>query len=129
VAPGWQQYDGQTVMPVAGAVAFSLDYMGQAIDDDGIDFLTGPTAADVIDTITMIDGYTIQKAVLEAYLDPVDTFSFPDVKAAANAVNTVFSELDVTLKPLNGGPFDTVYDVAVTSLAVPKTIDLEAPAA
>ena len=72
----------------------------------------------VVDSIEIIDGLADQRALLHAFL--------PDVQAAIDALNQAFTQIQVSLVPLNGGPFETVYALAVGDLMVPRMIDLEA---
>lgn len=123
----WQEYEGATVMPFAGVLTYSKSFLSQAVNDDGVNFFD-LDADDIIDEITVINGETVQRSILEAYITS-DVWGFPDMRAAANAVNEVFTEIDVNLKQLNAGPFSTTYVVTVSRLMVPKTIDLEAEAA
>ena len=47
--------------------------------------------------------------------------------AASAALARTPSQIDLTLRPLKGGPFKTDYRLTVQPVAVSKTIDLEAP--
>jgi hypothetical protein len=117
VDDGYQAYSGRTVMPVPGEVTLSEDYMLVPPNDDGVDFLTMDPAT-LVEQITIINPLPTQRAVLNAFM--------PDISAAVNALNQVFSEVDGDLKVLKGGPFITDYPLEVSALMVPKTIDLEA---
>jgi hypothetical protein len=116
VDEGWQLYAGKTVMPIAGEVTYE-DYGGVAPDDDGIDFFA-LTPANVVTSMIVINGETVQR-------DALDDFK-PDMAAAITALNAVYTEVDMDLRPLTGGPFATEYAITVSDLMVPKTIDLEA---
>lgn len=61
---------------------------------------------------------SVQASVLSA--------RFPSVQAAIDALNVVFTEVELALKPVTGGPFETPIEITVSDLMVPKTIDLEA---
>lgn len=119
VEDDYQTFTGRLVMPIAGAVTYA-DYSATQPDDDGIDFfaLDADTA---IDSLSIINGVDTQKAVLDAFLY--------DAAAAVEAINKVYTEFDIDLVPLTGGPFETDYAITVSDLMVPKTIDLEAAAA
>lgn len=41
-------------------------------------------------------------------------------------LKTIFTEIELSLKPVTGGPFETAIDMVASDLMVPKTIDLEA---
>lgn len=116
VDTGYQLYDGQTFMPVAGEVSY--EEFGQILpNDDGVDFFVMDPAT-LVQQITIVNPLPTQQAVLSAFK--------PDISAAINALNQVFTEVDGDFKPLKGGPFITNYPITVSALAVPKTIDLEA---
>lgn len=51
-----------------------------------------------------------------------------DAQLAIDALNAVYTEVELTLKPIDGGPFVTDIPIEVSQLMVPKTIDLEADA-
>jgi hypothetical protein len=116
VDEGWQLYAGKTVMPIAGEVTYE-DYGGVVPDDDGIDFFA-LTPANVLTSMIVINGETVQRDALEDFK--------PDMAAAITALNAVYTEVDMDLRPLTGGPFATEYEITVSDLMVPKTIDLEA---
>jgi hypothetical protein len=93
---------------------------GTPIDDDGID-LTNLNAANSVQNIVVVDGEAAQTEVINAE-------RFEDVAQAITALNDRFTEVGLCLTPLNGGPFRTEFDITVSDLMVPKTIDLEAEA-
>lgn len=117
VEDGYQAYAGRTVMPVAGEVTLSEDYLLVPPNDDGVDFFAMDPAT-LVEQITIINPIGAQRTVLNAFQ--------PDIAAAINALNQVFTEVDGDLKVLKGGPFVTDYSLTVSALMVPKTIDLEA---
>lgn len=113
---GYQLYAGATLMPVAGEVTY--EEFGQIPpNDDGIDFFAMDPAT-LVEDITIINPLPTQQAVLSAFQ--------PDLAAAIDALNQVFTEVDGEFKLLKGGPFITDYPITVSALMVPKTLDLEA---
>lgn len=123
---GYQFYNGQTIMPIAGEITYE-DFSDQLPNDDGINFFD-LKPVDVIEELVVINGVTIQRAVLRLYEGDFGFAGYFDTRAAAEAVNKVFTEVDLTMKKLDTGPFETVYNLTVSELSVPKTIDLEAAA-
>lgn len=97
------------------------NFDGTAIDDDSID-LTNMTAANSIESVVVSNGEAAQKAVFNAE-------TYEDVSAVITALNDAFTEVGLCLTPLNGGPFRTEFNLTVSDLMIPKTIDLEAEAA
>lgn len=113
---GWQVHLNQFVMPIAGQVRY-LNYSGTVPVDDGVNFFA-MTPANVIDSLVVSNGETAQRAVLDDI--------HADLVEATQALNEVFTEVDLTMVPLDGGPFETTYNVTVSQLMVPRLINLEA---
>lgn len=113
---GWQRYEGASSAVVSSEVTV-FDYSNVPPNDDGLDF-DHLTEAQVLDAISVINGETDQRALINAFHS-----SFSEVAAA---LDEAYTEVDLSLKPISKGPFETVYDVTVSDLALPKTIDLEA---
>lgn len=118
VEDGYQTRTGQFIMPIAGEVNYN-DFSDQAIDDDGVDFFN-MLPANMVRQIQVIDGKTVQRAVLQAF--------HADFNEAVKALNEIFTQILVELQPLNTGPFETAFAITVSDLMIPKTIDLEAGA-
>lgn len=116
VDTGYQLYDGQTYMPVAGEVTYE-EFGSIQPNDDGIDFFVMDPAT-LVEQITIVNPLPTQQTVLGAFRS--------DINGALNALNQVYTEVDGDLKVLKGGPFITDYPITVSALMVPKTIDLEA---
>ncbi|KEC73140.1 hypothetical protein RLPCCGM1_c1256 [Rhizobium leguminosarum bv. phaseoli CCGM1] len=93
------------------------DYSNIPPNDDGLDF-DHLTQAQVLDSIMVFNGETEQRALINAFHS-----SYSEVAAA---LDEAYTEVDLKLKPISKGPFETVYDITVSDLALPKTIDLEA---
>ncbi|PWI54111.1 hypothetical protein B5K03_11760 [Rhizobium phaseoli] len=116
VETGWQRYEGASSSVVSGEVTVS-DYSNIPPNDDGLDF-DHLTQAQVLDSIMVFNGETEQRALINAFHS-----SYSEVAAA---LDEAYTEVDLKLKPISKGPFETVYDITVSDLALPKTIDLEA---
>lgn len=116
VEDGYLVRYGASLSTAAGDVAWTPPD-GQAVPDDGVDFFN-MTPGNVTVSISIIGGKAEQAALLDAFL--------PDAQAAIDALNQDFTQISVTLRPLNGGPFQTDYALTVGSLMVPRMIDLEA---
>lgn len=115
VNDNYQQRDGQTVMPIAGAVTYQplLD----APSDDGVDFFN-MTPANVIESFVVTNGVAVQAAALGG--------SFSDIAQAVEVLNAVYTRVALILTPVAGGPFEYTYNMTVSDLMVPKSVDLEA---
>ena len=112
---GYQLMEGQTWVPIDGV--YYEDFFVPP-NDDGIDFFD-MVAEELIKNIEVINGETIQRNALDG--------QFADVAQAVAALNAVPTEVDLTMKPVEGGPFTTNYTVVVSGLKIPKTIELAAP--
>lgn len=116
VETGYQTYSGRIIAPFADELAYT-DFTSTPPNDDGVDFFN-LRPDDIIIDINVINGVSVQGAVIAQ--------PWPDFAAALEALNQVYTEVEINLVPLNTGPFHTDYTVTVSDLMVPKTIDLEA---
>lgn len=120
VEDGYQVRAGQTVMPIAGEVTFE-DFSAVQPVDDGVDFFDLQPFA-MVESMVVYNPVPTQQSVVNAFR--------PDINAAVDALNQVYTRIDGDLKKLTLGrddpPFLTNYPVTVSQLMVPKTIDLEA---
>ena len=121
VEDGYQVRDGQTIMPIAGEVTFE-DFSSVQPVDDGVDFFN-MQPFDMVESLIVYNPVPTQQAVVSAFQ--------PDINAAVDALNQVYTRFDGDLKKLTLGrddpPFLTNYPVTVSQLMVPRTIDLESP--
>lgn len=117
VEDGYQALTGGTVGVLDNAIAYS-NFDGTTIDDDGVD-LANLTPANSVLNATVINGEAAQTALL-------NDGPYEDISAAITALNDTFTEVALTLQPLNGGPFRTEFDITVSDLMIPRTIDLTA---
>ena len=83
---------------------------------DGIDFFA-MSADDVIADLTLYNDVTEHRAIV--------TMIWPDINDVVAALARAPTQIDMTLVPLAGGPFQTDYSLNVAPLVVSKTIDLE----
>ncbi len=140
----YQQHTGQLVMPFAGEVLYT-PIEGQPPNDDGINFFN-MDVNDVVKSLTISNTAAEQEAQFPFH-GPAST-QFPlgtwsqyylvnvagtvgfrpdyDPVNAISALNEAKTVVNLTLKPLAGGPFATDYVLDVSDLAVPNLIDLEA---
>lgn len=119
VGAGYQVVQGATLSTAAGDVTFAPPD-GQDTPDDGVDFFAMAPGTVLASSIQIIDGKKEQAELLDAFL--------PDAQAAIDALGQAFTEISVSLRPLNGGPYQTDYIIAVSDLMVPRMVDLEAAA-
>ena len=117
VAPGYQKTDGGQI----GFVTSDVVYAPPAIVTDGYDgtdfFNMAPET--VIETLSLYNDFGDQWQVVN--------LDWGSVTAASAALARTPTQIDLTLRPLKGGPFQTDYRLTVQPVAVSKTIDLEAP--
>lgn len=121
VEDGYQTRSGAVILAVSGEVGYT-DFDDQqppndGIADDGVDFLRMTSERNVL-SLQVFDGEAAQKVVLDQ--------GFDSLAVATEALNEAFTEVDLSLRPLDTGPFVHTINVTVTDLAIPKTINLEA---
>jgi hypothetical protein len=73
---------------------------------------------------TTIDSFVVDGGVSEQ--SAALNHEFDDIASAVEALNAVFTEVDLVMVPVTGGPFDYTYLLAASNLMVPRTINLEA---
>ena len=120
VEAGLQVQEGEVVVPIVDVGYTNYDDQGPPNDgvaDDGVDLARMTPARSVL-SLQVFDGQGSQEAVLAA--------GYTSLAVALEALNEAFTEVDLSLVPLDTGPFEHRIDVSVTDLMVPKTIDLEA---
>jgi hypothetical protein len=116
VATTYQTFDG-------GATAVASDISYESIDNTpitaGFDFFSSDPAASAVESV-VVDGGAAEQATL------LLSQTWSDTNAATAALNEVPTTVTVELIPVTGDPLVTAFDVTVSDLMVPKTIDLEA---
>lgn len=135
VAVNYQAYDNQVVVLDASDVGYTVPT--DAPDDDGLIFpLTksqvvlseGWQGSADVQALAIQGAGVIPDTRYNGAADPQPAFDaatqIPPLIEATLKNAAVWYGL--TLKGLDGGPFETVYDVDVTVLKIPKGIDLEA---
>ena len=143
VKPGYQRYSGSQLLTDSGDVTFSPPFPGS--DGDGIRFPI--QAGDVVLSNTLIGNAGNQSAAIAeaiaamqarlsvaTYLFETPQAQFQRRIAAAKLIQQIgfnfelerTSQYILSLKSLDGGPFGQEYEVATSSLSVPKMIDLAA---
>lgn len=142
----YQTHSGGFILPDLGDVLYA-PILGAVPNDDGINFFS-LAAASVIQSLTVANGAASQAALFPLHgpvslSQPLGTWSQYylvnlsgqpsgsfrpeyDPAAALDALNNSKTTVDLKLKSLQGGPFETDYDLDVSDLMVPKLIDLEA---
>lgn len=115
-----QVYTNQDIELVGGLYG-AIKYRNFDIPpvDDGVDFSPAKmNAAANVQALTVVNGETVQRAAL------VPTRS--DIQAAINALNDVHTRVELTMRPLTGGPFRAEFPVTVAPMVVPRQLNLEA---
>ena len=119
VETAYQIHSGATYEAVAGEVTY--DAFDKEPNDDGIVF-PSLRAAHVVETCEMVNGRDDQSSLLRAYAgDP-----WHEPRDAVAALQETYTQYRLVLTPLAGGPFRTRYNLGVSNLEIPQTIDLEA---
>ena len=146
VEDDYQFFSGQFVMPITGEILYE-SIAGTLPNDDGINFFS-LTPSSIIQSVSVENGANVQEAQIP-FTGPVDAVFalgawsqyyipqgpplFPGQlrpeyvpSNAINALNAIPTKVHLTLKNLQGGPFETDYQLVVSDLMIPKLIDLEA---
>lgn len=120
---GYQAYSGALIMPLAGEVTYG-DFFGPNTDDyDGVDFFD-MTSATTIDELSIANGAASQAVAVLAANEAAGRWQEP--AQAFEALNALPTRVHLEMVPLERGPFTARYDIVLSALKIPKTIDLEA---
>lgn len=113
-----QVYLGAEAPVVAGPVGgLKFEEFNMPEVDDGIDF-GQMTAVNNILALQVVNGEAIQRNVLAS--------EQPDLQTAVDVLNQSATMVELTLRPVTGGPFHAERSVTVAPLVVPRYLDLEA---
>lgn len=119
---GYQQRIGQIVATLAGSVGYTIPTTPP--NDDGLDFTQNFKWTEIVKFFQVTNGQETQRAaMLTAKAEP---FKLLDEGRVSEKLQEVPTTVKLELRKFTGGPFDTVYDIAVTDLVVPAQINLEA---
>ena len=137
----YQQFTGRTVL-FDSSVGYAPP--ASAPNDDGLDFMTALTAADVIETALVVENPpAVQRAHVNAAQPPGLTYSQAQpatgksleeeqkamLEARSTAITNALKEVETRatfkLKSMNRA-FSTAYDIQLTDLKIPTGYDLEA---
>lgn len=117
VDKGYQRYSGEYVMPIASEIAYS-PINGLPPVDDGIDFKRMTKQMAFQQQLQIAWEADMQSPFIQTSDTPEEIYTSLNENAQTH--------ISFAMRPLNSGPFLTVYPVDVTELKIPKTIDLEA---
>lgn len=116
VGLGYQEIEGGSLLFTSSDVVYSAP-VRVSDDYDGLD-LFNMNAFNTIQSLAVYNGWPDQQDVLlQAW------GSTSDVQAAISQTPTY---VDLTMKPVRGGPYTATYQMTVQPMAVSKTIDMEA---
>jgi hypothetical protein len=116
VTPGYQQTSSSQIGFETGDVVYGSPVI-EADGYDGVDFFN-MTPDTVIEDLSLYNDLDDQRAIVNMI--------WPDINDVVAALARAPTQIDMTLVPLEGGPFQTDYSLAVEPVLVSKTIDLEA---
>lgn len=118
VNAGYQETPDEVLVPIPGAVGYSLAYTAA---DDGVNLFS--IGKDYMTSLT-VDGTLEQQQEAaqegDVAVDSAETF---------DRINGYKTTIRLTMRPVTGGPFVTPVVPVLTELKIPRTINLEAPAA
>ena len=119
----YQAYDGNVIALGPGDVGYSVPI--DAPNDDGLDLLGGLRPSDVVSNYHVINAAAAQAGAIGAGVSMIGGTAAA-VESVKNVLKGIPTQVQFTLKPVTGGPFESVYDIDVSTLKVPAMIDLEA---
>jgi hypothetical protein len=120
VSTGYQWKEGMDIEAIEGEVFFA-DYSDIVLADDGINF-NSLRAADVVRAVNIyFDAEAQEDQVRDLFLPYL-----PDTKMLMDVINAAFTEVEIDLLPIDSSKFQTPLAITLTTLSVPKTIDLSA---
>ena len=131
VTAGYQRYEN--VIKVLDTEDVSYSITPYEPDDDGIDFSSPLGVRDVVRLFSIDNGPKEQAALVADSItsdQPVSIVkksqTFYDESVVRQIISDHPTKINLELKPLTTGPFETEVEVTVTNLVIPKQIDLEA---
>ena len=119
----YQAHDGNVAVLGPGDVGYSVPV--EAVNDDGLNLLGGLRPADVISNYAVVNDAGAQAGAVSAGI-AISAVAKDVADSVKNVLKNVPTQLQFTLKPVTGGPFENEYDIDVSALKVPAMIDLEA---
>jgi hypothetical protein len=93
-----------------------------AVDDDGLDLTRPLTTAAAVNECVVINGLLTQLQGLGPYQNTI----MPSVGDPSSVIRNLSTQVTLDLKPVQGSEFHTSFFPAVSALALPRTIDLDA---
>lgn len=115
VESGYQEEEDEVIVPIAGAVGYSLAYTPA---DDGVD-LYRIGKAEYLTELEVEGTLEVQQAAAQ------DGAVEATGQSVMDKINGYKTRIRLTTKPVSGGPFETSVFPVMTELKVPRTINLE----
>jgi hypothetical protein len=122
VEADYQAHDRNVAVLSSGDVGYSIPV--EAVNDDGLDFLSGLRRQQVVTGYQVLNSAATQAGVVRAGI-AIGAGTRGVAQAAKNVLKNVPTRVTFTLKPVTGGPFESEYDIDVSSLKIPAMINLE----
>jgi hypothetical protein len=123
VENNYQAYEGNVVVLGPGDVGYSVPI--EDVNDDGLDLLGGIQLRDVMSNYAVVNDAATQADLVRADLT-ISSVAKDVVDSIKAKLKTIPTEVQFTLKPVTGGPFESEYEIEVSALKVPAMINLEA---
>lgn len=111
--------DGNIVALPSSDVAYTVPNY-KAIDD-GLDFVRGLSAENVVRSLWVTGGPKEQASALDDY-----SVQSADMEGFGAILQAIPTQVHADVVPIGKGPYETTVPVIVSNLIVPKQIDLEA---
>ena len=124
VEDDYQEHDGQIIVLGPGDVGYSPP--GGDPQDDGLDILHGIHKWDVVSAEDILWKAEFQRLAIISNTNPLLLTTQQFGEQVKNVLKVIPTTIKFTLKPIEGGPFESAYDITVSQLEVPAMINLEA---
>jgi hypothetical protein len=122
VSPDWEQYTGVVGQTSTSDITFEMP--ATETFDDGIDLSRQLTVATGVKSLTITHGPSEQANALTGALA-----SLPDQAAVNSLLQNLGTTVQLTMTPLNSGPFAGGVAPTLSKLIIPQQINLEATSA
>lgn len=128
----YQVYTGRVIMPHANELTYEMDGLLVEPGDDGLNLQT--VGRGFLQSIVVTGGLDAQVDAVESKPSYrrgprgqfIEERVYENVTEVQQTIKSITTETTVTMTPITGGPFLTPYELTVSDLKVPNTLDLEA---
>lgn len=127
VEDGWQyRVHGTTLLPTSD-IQYSIELVEP--QDDGLNFQSGISTRNAVRSMSIINPSWEQFAAMQGAVEVLFGSTYGDQSQLSAILQGIPTQFSLTLKSMKQGPFSWINPVDVSTLVIPKQIDLEADSA